>query len=64
LKSDKPASRLSIKDAGKIGTLFSRKPVFSIPGEGDSPIKRTGVLVGHFEKNRSEVPKYSFVGVA
>jgi len=33
-------------------------------GEGDSLIKKTGVLIGNFEKNTKEVPRSCFVGVA
>jgi len=32
--------------------------------EGDSLIKKTGVLIGNFEKNTKEVPRSCFVGVA
>ena len=32
--------------------------------EGESPIKRMGVLVGNFEKNPLEVPRSCLVGVA
>lgn len=41
--------------------IFLNTPLFP---RGDSPIKRTEVPVGNFEKNTQKVPSFYFVGVA